>query len=235
MEKSDYPCSIIPRKENETEISLIGVHHNLPFFKKYKKFYEEEINKSDMVIVEGGEYLMRKRSTINFFDRLYEVAYEIKVPVLSIDPQNINTNFLDYLIPFGSIAMGSLGTRLKIPVLPMLLHAGGLSGLFGNTLGTAIRLGALNGFNVEEDAQLKKFDPLIESLFLGEVDWRNVCIAKGLEEITEKENYKHISCFHGDIHNPQINFYLEHPKYREAKYNLYFIFNKFGEKEILKL
>lgn len=53
-------------------------------------------------------------------------------------------------------------------------------------------------------------------------DYRDVCIAKGIEKLTKNiESNKPIVAIYGADHTKPVRYYLEHPKERELRYQLY--------------
>ncbi|MBU4501152.1 MAG: hypothetical protein KKA79_01055 [Nanoarchaeota archaeon] len=221
----DGGMSILEQKVNSTDVKLIGVEHTSEFFDKYEPFYQNEVLKSDALVLEqpiGAEFW-----NYPFFDEISNIAHDMKKPIYQSDPGTSKNLSMD-------MTQTSLGIILSYSAL-FTMFIGAISfgaGLIpfgigayawlGGMSGTAFRNRMLDGpvRDLKDDELAPGFTSDI--IFYGMTDYRNIMISKGIEKICDKRpSIDNLACIHGDAHTKSIYNYLKRPGLRDRKRLLY--------------
>jgi len=221
MKHKDYPGSVLEEKVNSVDVKIIGVDHEYDFLKKHYSFFEEKISESDAIMLEqviGGDFW-----DSDFFGGggLGGIAHSQRKKVYQADPNTPLSLFVGFPVQtaLGAALAGySIFNMYDIEkILPNLVNLGiGLYSFAGGLFGFCMRA------KIKYEKYGEAFYGLDDLLLYGQIDFRNVMIAEGIDKIChEIPEIKKLSCFHGDAHSHHIKTYLKNSKLRNIKKILY--------------
>lgn len=208
-----YPRPPIKEKINNKDISIVGVYHLPNFFLKYRTFFENLVSQHDAIVLEQSIENFWEHP---FFGKIAGIAYAQKKRVYQADPTSIPSQIVD--ATSCGVGMYLILNSIKKPKRKIsrreFLKRIGLAGIgafifFGSTPGFALRR------IHKESADSYGIDDILS---YGNVDYRNIKIAEGIEKICHEVNdIEKIVAFHGGAHSKHMEAYLKNPALRAKK------------------
>ena len=222
-----YPCSVLERKIEGKEVTILGVTHTKESFEKYRNFFKKLVSSSDALVLEqiAATSVHNFQHEPTFFGPFAELARSQGKKVYSADP-TIRSG-IKYNQQMGAKAMfanilglwvGLTGVRLGSKALIAV-------GVSAELLSFSLLFGS-DKFDAFRYLHLDKDMEWIDALAFGYHDYRNLKIAKGIRRICQQKDEKRLLAVHGDGHSRGIDFYLAHPSLANAKSLVYWNYER---------
>ncbi len=248
-EKREY--TLIERVENNIPITLLGIAHTRSFAERHYDTIEDAVKKSSVVLTEGDPTDFVEEDRDNGFASFYGTVAKLSLhhgkALVSVGKDHKNSFFAGVLTAYGSLmavtgAYGVIDSRLSLSTkIRNAVLTGVGSYLFMSNFSLSLPLKVLAsrvGSETEEET-LKKFSDNERHFFSYVTDCRNVQIANtlaNLDKILPKEDInpkKPVTVIYGRAHLPGIEYYLDHPRARKYKTNIYrHLYEHFAPHEI---
>lgn len=217
-EFTNHPPTVLEERVNSTDVSIIGVVHDLDYFKKYRQFFENKISESTTIMIEGlhKEFWEYEEGDELFFNRIGEIAHSQNKKIYQADPRHSMDQSLDILLSMEGaflVLEGLLGLIKHYPLEYNFTFLGiGLPLLLGSMY---TKIGRV-GYSCIKNKLIKY--TLTDAISYGRTDYRDLKIAEGIDKICNKiEGIEKLTCIHGKAHSHPIMAYLKKPKLRKIK------------------
>ena len=212
--------TICTKLDSGQNLKLIGCKHgdwwNKSDFHLRKEEYIQSLNGADILVLE--QPFLAEFYEEPFFKMISQIAYNKNMSICTIDPLNQNTD------------------SLNDKFYEKYIESKKFCMAFEEGNGNLISMCECHEKHRDPFDVIKYANTLSDFWFkisFGEFDWRNIRIAKGLDEEISKLDVENILAIHGGFHTRPIHFYLKNPKFRETKLRRkYSEFEMLGEKGI---
>jgi len=211
----EYYKTICTKLDSGQNLKLVGCKHgdwwNKSDFGIREKEYNELISWSDILVLE--QPFLAEFYEEPFSKKISKIVYTQNKRICIVDPQNEKTD---------KFHEESYEKYVKSEKFCMAIEEGN---------GNLISICDCKQKNNGPFDYIRYIDSMSDfwwKISFGESDWRNIRIAKGLEEEISQLNAENILAIHGGIHTRPIHFYLKNPKFRETKLR-----RKYSELEML--
>lgn len=221
MKRKKYPRTIINRKLNGKNLSIVGVAHTNEFLDEHYNFFEGIIEDSDALILERSipnfneEY---EKKDPHFFSNIAKIAHSKNKRIYQVDQNTLSLFALDF-------TLGVLGLQLVWKNLFQLIRKNKncsrkdfLKHLLLSSAGLPIFLGSGVGRPFLSEKTLVEYgiDDVLTYSSVG--DYRNIKIAEGIERLCQEvDDVKDLVSIHGDAHSKTVDTYLSKPSLRKKK------------------
>lgn len=202
-----YPYSILERKIEKTDVTILGVQHTAEDFEKYKDFFQEQVSFHEAIILEqpAGENYFNDFRGSDFFDSFAEFARMQGKRVYLTDPARMP----EFRLYERQIEKGAFAACLNSAVAFVGLNLDSdflsIAGIIGQMLSLSIISGS------EEWSKIRSINGWFGALSWGYHDYREIKLTAGIRKICKRGDEKTLLAVHGEGHSKGISFYLTYP------------------------
>jgi hypothetical protein len=228
-------------KFGNSSCRFLGVQHRPETYEINENFFEESILGADVLVTELNPYNKKgglNDSMVAFYKHITDVAKEGNIPIIIPDPEK---DSVDALINRGVDLAGFVGTAGLAGYAIQQFNRGLQSNnrekrrqdsqeklkmsrrnfLKGSVAATSASVLGANALAsaYKEIGGMSEGDGVVDEIFQSSLDYRDVCIAKSIYDISD--SYNNILVVYGAGHFPGVRKYLLNPELLEKKSNLY--------------